>query len=143
MHAGKIYTTNYEYGSYSYQGYDIANHFNEHVGFECDYSFWGGKADVLYSSQRLTLILWHINVTIYVECNFDSLVFHIYWAIQAIVHVLFGMLQFKNYFMWLLARFSTIDFDYMGSFFLRFDEYKKCKEEVLSLTHDYIASGRI
>ncbi|CAK9228508.1 unnamed protein product [Sphagnum troendelagicum] len=153
MHAGKIYTTNYEYGSYSYQGYDIANHFNEHVGFECDYSFWGGKADVLYSSQRLTLILWHINVTICarypnkekqfhffrhylqpgnlkkeldVECNFDSLVFHIYWAIQAIVHV-----------------FSTIDFDYMGSFFLRFDEYKKCKEEVLSLTHDYIASGRI
>ncbi|CAK9877876.1 unnamed protein product [Sphagnum jensenii] len=130
MHAGKIYIIDYEYGSYNYQGYDIANHFNEHVGFECDYSFWGGKADVLYFSQRLTLILWHINVTIcarypnkekqfhffrhylqpgnlkklYVECNFDSLVSHMYWAIHAIVH---------------------------------------CKEEVLSLTHNYLASGRI
>ncbi|CAK9274472.1 unnamed protein product [Sphagnum jensenii] len=99
MHAGKIYIIDYEYGSYSCRGYDIANHFNEHVRFECDYSL----ADVLYSSQRLTLILWHIN-ELYVECNFDSLVSHTYWAIHAIVH---------------------------------------CKQEVLSLIPNYLASGRI
>ncbi len=40
MHAWKIYIIDYEYGFYSYQGYDIANHFNEHVGFECDYSLY-------------------------------------------------------------------------------------------------------
>jgi hypothetical protein len=40
MHVGKIYIIDYEYGSYSYQGYDIANHFNEHAGFECDYSLY-------------------------------------------------------------------------------------------------------
>jgi len=34
MHARKIYIIDYEYGSYSYQSYDIANHFNEHVGFD-------------------------------------------------------------------------------------------------------------
>jgi len=49
----------------------------------------------------------------------------------------------KNRSMWLQARFSTIDFDYLAYFYLRFDEYKKCKEEVLSLTHNYLASGRI
>jgi hypothetical protein len=58
-------------------------------------------------------------------------------------YVLFGMFQFKNCFMWLKARFSTIDFDYMGYLFLQFDEHKKCKEEVLSLTHNYLVNDRI
>jgi hypothetical protein len=40
MHAGKLYIIDYEYGSYSYRGYDIANHFNEYAGFECDYSLY-------------------------------------------------------------------------------------------------------
>ncbi len=31
----------------------------------------------------------------------------------------------------------------MGYFYLQFDEYKKHKEEVLSLIHNYLASGRI
>ena len=32
----------YEYGSYSYRGFDIGNHFNEYAGFECDYSKYPG-----------------------------------------------------------------------------------------------------
>jgi hypothetical protein len=31
----------------------------------------------------------------------------------------------------------------MGYFFVQFDEYKKHKEEVLFLIHNYLASGRI
>ena len=34
---GKLYFIDFEYGSYSYRGYDIANHFNEYAGFDCDY----------------------------------------------------------------------------------------------------------
>ncbi|CAK9200747.1 unnamed protein product [Sphagnum troendelagicum] len=71
MHAWKIYIIDYEYGSYSYQGYDIANHFNEHAGFECDYS--------LYVSPSLTTFF--LCICLYVECNFYSLVSHMYWAI--------------------------------------------------------------
>lgn len=35
-----MYIIDYEYGSYSYRGYDIANFFNEHAGFECNYSLY-------------------------------------------------------------------------------------------------------
>lgn len=38
MFAGKLHIIDYEYGSQGYRGYDIANFFNEHAGFECDYS---------------------------------------------------------------------------------------------------------
>jgi hypothetical protein len=55
MHVGKIYIIDYEYGSYNYQGYDIANHFNEHAGFagfECD--------DSLYVSPSLTTFFMYM-----------------------------------------------------------------------------------
>ena len=38
LFAGKLHIIDYEYGSQGYRGYDIANFFNEHAGFECDYS---------------------------------------------------------------------------------------------------------
>jgi ethanolamine kinase len=36
----KLYFIDFEYGSYSYRGYDIANHFNEYAGFDCDYNLY-------------------------------------------------------------------------------------------------------
>ncbi|KAJ6824083.1 putative ethanolamine kinase [Iris pallida] len=39
----KLYFIDFEYGSYSYRGYDIANHFNEYAGYECDYSLYPDK----------------------------------------------------------------------------------------------------
>jgi len=36
----RLYFIDFEYGSYSYRGYDIANHFNEYAGFDCDYSLY-------------------------------------------------------------------------------------------------------
>uniref|UniRef100_A0A453KUP0 ethanolamine kinase n=2 Tax=Aegilops tauschii subsp. strangulata TaxID=200361 RepID=A0A453KUP0_AEGTS len=36
----KLYFIDFEYGSYSYRGFDIANHFNEYAGFECDYNLY-------------------------------------------------------------------------------------------------------
>lgn len=37
---GKLHIIDYEYGTHSYRGYDIANYFNEHAGFDCDYSLY-------------------------------------------------------------------------------------------------------
>jgi ethanolamine kinase len=33
----------YEYGCYTFRGFDIGNHFNEFAGFECDYSRYPTK----------------------------------------------------------------------------------------------------
>ncbi|GJS71893.1 probable ethanolamine kinase [Tanacetum coccineum] len=33
----KLYFIDLEYGSYSYRGFDIGNHFNEYTGYDCDY----------------------------------------------------------------------------------------------------------
>jgi ethanolamine kinase len=34
----------FEYGAYTYRGFDIGNHFNEYAGFECDYTRWVGTS---------------------------------------------------------------------------------------------------
>ncbi|XP_019052425.1 PREDICTED: probable ethanolamine kinase isoform X2 [Nelumbo nucifera] len=39
----KLYFIDFEYGSYSYRGYDIGNHFNEYAGFDCDYNLYPDK----------------------------------------------------------------------------------------------------
>jgi ethanolamine kinase len=38
---GPLTVIDFEYGAYTYRGYDIANHFCEYAGFECDYTRWG------------------------------------------------------------------------------------------------------
>ncbi|KAG0553684.1 hypothetical protein M758_12G030800 [Ceratodon purpureus] len=35
---GKMQIIDYEHSTYGYRGHDIANYFNEHAGFDCDYS---------------------------------------------------------------------------------------------------------
>ncbi|KAJ2792987.1 hypothetical protein H4R21_006070, partial [Coemansia helicoidea] len=39
----KVSFIDYEYAAYNYRGFDIANHFNEYAGFECDYSRYPAK----------------------------------------------------------------------------------------------------
>ncbi|KAG6553521.1 hypothetical protein Mapa_004433 [Marchantia paleacea] len=121
----KLYLIDFEYSSYNYRGYDIANHFNEYAGFDCDYSLYPSK-DVQYfffrhylnglSSQKVEITEADLS-KLYIETNCYALASHIYWAIWAILQ----------------ARFSSIDFDYLDYFFLRFGEYKKKKQEFLSL----------
>lgn len=35
---GPLTLIDFEYGAYTYRGFDIGNHFNEYAGFECDYT---------------------------------------------------------------------------------------------------------
>ncbi|GJX37554.1 probable ethanolamine kinase isoform X1 [Tanacetum coccineum] len=39
----KLYFLDFEYGSYSYRGFNIGNHFNENAGYDCDYKLYPSK----------------------------------------------------------------------------------------------------
>ncbi|BAF25183.1 Os09g0438400 [Oryza sativa Japonica Group] len=61
---------------------------------------------------------------LYVETNTYRLASHIYWALWALIQ----------------AKVSPIDFDYLGYFFLRYDEYKKQRESCLSLAESSLSA---
>ncbi|XP_058074489.1 probable ethanolamine kinase isoform X2 [Magnolia sinica] len=127
----KLYFIDFEYGSYSYRGYDIANHFNEYAGFDCDYSLYPDK-DAQYHFFRNYLQADKPNeVTdkdleaLYIETNTFRLASHLFWGLWALIQ----------------AKMSPIDFDYLGYFFLRYSEYKKQKEMCFSLAQRYISGS--
>ncbi|KAJ2009882.1 hypothetical protein GGI04_000091 [Coemansia thaxteri] len=110
----------YEYAMYNYRGFDIANHFNEYAGFECDYSRYPTKPAQL---QWFKIYLDHLGhdsspgalEDMYREVNLFQLASHFYWGIWALVQ----------------ASISDIDFDYMDYARLRFDQYFKVKSQLL------------
>ncbi|XP_074586529.1 putative ethanolamine kinase [Curcuma longa] len=128
---GILYFIDFEYGSYNYRGYDIANHFNEFAGLECDFNLYPDK-DTQYHFFRNYLDPgkpYEVPVkdleALFVETNTFRLASHIYWA-------LWGLIQ---------AKASPIDFDYLVYFFKRFNEYKKQKETCFSLAGKYLYSS--
>ncbi|CAH1786966.1 unnamed protein product, partial [Owenia fusiformis] len=126
----KITFIDYEYGFYNYQAYDIANHFNEFAGVETvDYTLYPDKElqyrwlrDYLsawYSLQGLNKIPTERDIEIlYVEVNKYSLASHFFWGVWALIQ----------------ARFSDIDFDFLGYAMQRLNEFHSQKEERFALT---------
>uniref|UniRef100_W5N1Y7 ethanolamine kinase n=2 Tax=Lepisosteus oculatus TaxID=7918 RepID=W5N1Y7_LEPOC len=126
---GHVRFIDYEYASYNYQAFDIGNHFNEFAGVsEVDYS--------LYPSRELQLQWLHSYLqayklftkkaeevssreieTLYVQVNKFALASHFFWGFWALIQ----------------AKYSTIDFDFLGYAVLRFTQYFKMKPEVMSL----------
>lgn len=125
----KLYLIDFEYGSYNFRGYDIANHFNEYAGFECDYSLYPDKDSQYHffrhylSPDNPELAIESELEAIYVETNCYALASHLYWAFWAIVQ----------------AKYSPIDFDYLEYFFLRYNEYKKQKDCFISLAKSFLS----
>ncbi|XP_039127355.1 probable ethanolamine kinase isoform X2 [Dioscorea cayenensis subsp. rotundata] len=126
---GKLYFIDFEYGSYSYRGYDIANHFNEYAGYECDYGLYP-DIDAQYNFFRHYLqpdkpyeVPDEDLRVLYVETNTYRLASHIYWALWAIIQ----------------AKMSPLDFNYLGYFFLRYSEYKKHKEASFQLAKKHLS----
>ncbi|GFY99776.1 protein kinase superfamily protein [Actinidia rufa] len=117
----KLYLIDFEYGSYNYRGFDIGNHFNEYAGYDCDYSL-----SVKYPSKDEQYHFFRHYLepekpqevsdedleALYIETNTYMLASHLYWALWALIQ----------------AKMSPIDFDYLGYFFLRYNEYKKQKK---------------
>ncbi|KAG6522741.1 probable ethanolamine kinase [Zingiber officinale] len=126
---GRLYFIDFEYGSYSYRGYDIANHFNEYAGFDCDYSLYPRKETQYHffrnylEPQKPHEVPDADLEALFVETNTFRLASHIYWALWAIVQ----------------AQVSSIDFDYLSYFFLRYNEYKKQRETCISVAREYLS----
>ncbi|CAI0629182.1 unnamed protein product [Linum tenue] len=112
----KLYLIDFVYESYNYRGFDIGNHFNEYAGYDCDYSLYvfsislpscpdNSSDPEKVSSKDLEVL--------YVESNKFMLASLIFWALWALIE----------------AKMSPIDFNYLGYFFLRYNEYR-LKEEM-------------
>ncbi|XP_010250052.1 PREDICTED: probable ethanolamine kinase isoform X1 [Nelumbo nucifera] len=128
----KLYFIDFEYGSYSYRGYDIGNHFNEYAGFDCDYNLYPDKDEqyhffrhYLQPENPEEVSVKYLEV-LYVETTSFALASHLYWALWALIQ----------------AKVSPVDFDYLGYFFLRYNEYKKQKEKYFSLARSYLAGSK-
>ncbi|KAK7304179.1 hypothetical protein RJT34_15282 [Clitoria ternatea] len=126
----KLYFIDYEYASYNFRGYDVGNHFAEYAGFECDYNLYYPNMNEQYHFFRHYLqpdrpdeVSEKDLDTLYAEANAFSLASHVLWA-------LWGLIQ---------AKMSPIDFDYLGYFFLRYNEYKRIKEKNFSLVRSYLS----
>ncbi|CAI9100171.1 OLC1v1037111C1 [Oldenlandia corymbosa var. corymbosa] len=125
----KLYFIDFEYGSYSYRGFDIGNHFNEYAGYDCDYSLYPNKGEQYHffrhylDPERPDEVSEQDMEALYVETNMYMLASHLYWALWALIQ----------------AKMSPIDFDYLGYFFLRYNEYKKQKETNISLGKSYLS----
>ncbi|ESQ50181.1 hypothetical protein EUTSA_v10002015mg [Eutrema salsugineum] len=127
----KLYLIDFEYGSYNYRGFDIGNHFNEYAGYDCDYSFYPSK------EQQYHFIKHYLQPdnpdevgiaeveSVFIETDAYKLASHLYWAVWAIIQ----------------ARMSPIEFDYLGYFFLRYNEYKKQKPVTFSLVTSYLSAS--
>ncbi|KAJ2824189.1 hypothetical protein IWW50_003447 [Coemansia erecta] len=109
----------YEYATYNYRGFDIANHFCEYAGFECDYSRYPSK-DAQLGWFKVYLEHIHEDATpealerMYEEVQVFRLASHYYWGV-------WGLVQ---------ASISEIDFDYMNYARMRFDEYNRVKQQL-------------
>lgn len=125
---GKLYIIDFEYGSYNYRGFDLGNHFNEYAGYDCDYSLYPSKEEQYHFFKHYLQPDAPHEVpsgdldALYVETNTFMLASHLYWALWALIQ----------------AKMSPIDFDYLGYFFLRYNEYKRQKQEALSLANSYL-----
>ncbi|KAJ6746743.1 CHOLINE/ETHANOALAMINE KINASE [Salix koriyanagi] len=125
----KLYIIDFEYGSYSYRGYDIGNHFNEYGGYDCDYNLYPSKDEQYHFFRHYLQPDKPHEVSdkdleaIFIEANTYMLVSHLFWALWALIQ----------------ARMSPIDFDYLGYFFLRYNEFKRQKEKACSLARSYLS----
>lgn len=128
----KLYFIDFEYGSYSYRGYDIANHFNEYAGFDCDYSLYPDKASQYHFFRHYLQPDKPQSVSeadlenLYVETNSYKLASHLYWALWALIQ----------------ANVSSIDFDYLNYFFLRYEEYTRQKADSIALAQWFLSRSR-
>ncbi|XP_044137237.1 ethanolamine kinase 1 [Bufo gargarizans] len=119
----------YEYSGYNYQAYDIGNHFNEFAGVnEADYSLYPGRAlqvqwlraylEAYQDFKGIKTEVSEIEVErLYVQVNQFSLASHFFWGLWALIQ----------------AKYSKIDFDFLGYAIVRLNQYFKTKPEVMGL----------
>ncbi|XP_034388706.1 ethanolamine kinase 2 isoform X2 [Cyclopterus lumpus] len=126
---GHVRFIDYEYSSYNYQAFDIGNHFNEFAGMaELDYGLYPSRemqmdwlkvyleAYKLFTKKTEEVSPRELE-TLYVQVNKFALASHFFWGFWALIQ----------------AKYSTIDFDFLGYAVLRFNQYFKTKPAVMAL----------
>ena len=122
----------FEYGFYNYRAFDLANHFCECCGFECDWDkFPARSAQERFFRSYLAALNGGRSESVsaaavdamYEEVNPWVLVPHLFWGIWAVVQ----------------AGFSVIDFDYVGYSELRLSGYRKFKPSLDALRKSVLA----
>jgi ethanolamine kinase len=99
----------YEYGSFNYRGFDIANHFCEYAGFDCNWSLYPSRE---FQTRWISEYLYSFSSDESVEsvlaevAAFESAA-HLFWAIWALVQ----------------AEISDLDFDYLEYAIMRLERY--------------------
>ncbi|KAM6947801.1 ethanolamine kinase 2 isoform 1-T1 [Lycodopsis pacificus] len=153
---GHVRFIDYEYSSYNYQAFDIGNHFNEFAGLlrpRCDFNrcnphsvayracpcAWSGMAELdygLYPSREMQMDWLRVYLqaykqftkktgevspreleTLYVQVNKFALASHFFWGFWALIQ----------------AKYSSIDFDFLGYAVLRFNRYFETKPAAMAL----------
>ncbi|NXG02682.1 EKI1 kinase, partial [Sakesphorus luctuosus] len=130
LNNGDVQFIDYEYSGYNYLAYDIGNHFNEFAGVnEVDYSLYPNRklqeqwlrsyleAYKEYKGFGTEVSEKEVEV-LYVQVNQFALASHFFWGLWALIQ----------------AKYSTIDFDFLGYAIVRFNQYFKMKLEVMTLT---------
>lgn len=123
----ELHLIDFEYGCYNARGFDLGNHFNEWAGFECDYSRYPSD------QQQRTFLVAYLEAAqegarcaspsqealdaLVVEANVYALASHLYWAVWALLQ----------------AKYSAIDFDYLGYHSLRMAEARRRMPQVLPM----------
>ncbi|XP_037624430.1 ethanolamine kinase 2 isoform X2 [Sebastes umbrosus] len=126
---GHVRFIDYEYSSYNYQAFDIGNHFNEFAGMaELDYGLYPSremqmdwlkvylKAYKLFTKKTEEVSPRELE-TLYVQVNKFALASHFFWGFWALIQ----------------AKYSSIDFDFLGYAVLRFNQYFETKPAVMAL----------
>ncbi|XP_043943626.1 ethanolamine kinase 1-like [Protopterus annectens] len=126
-----VHFIDYEYSGYNYLAFDIGNHFNEFAGVnEVDYSRYPDKKlqrswlrSYLKSYKEFKGLVTEVTEKeieiLYIQVNQFSLASHFFWGLWALIQ----------------AKYSTIDFDFLGYALLRFKQYFKMKNEVTELKY--------
>ncbi|XP_034092433.1 ethanolamine kinase 2 isoform X2 [Gymnodraco acuticeps] len=122
---GHVRFIDYEYSSYNYQAFDIGNHFNEFAGMaEPDFGLYPSR-EMQMDWLRVYLKAYKQKAevsereleTLYVQVNKFALASHFFWGFWALIQ----------------AKYSTIDFDFLGYAVLRFNQYFETKPALMAL----------
>nr|XP_004664481.1 ethanolamine kinase 1 [Jaculus jaculus] len=126
---GDVQFIDYEYSGYNYLAYDIGNHFNEFAGVsDVDYRLYPDRAlqwqwlraylEAYKECKGLGPGVADREVeTLFIQVNQFALASHFFWGLWALIQ----------------AKYSTIEFDFLGYAIVRFKQYFKMKPEVTAL----------
>lgn len=121
---GGVRFIDYEYACYNARGFDLGNHFNEHAGFDLDYSRYPTR------DQQMVFLKAYLSAFyerdgphdpeevehLWREANQWSLASHFLWGVWALIQAL-------N---------SSIDFDYLWYSNARLDVYFHSRDKYLT-----------